>query len=189
MARKGKKRKEQSEVEIADKVERLSEELYHKERSSLVELEMKGAEQYDKAALTLSGGALALSLTFIDDIAPNPIQCTLWLIGFAWLSLIVSITAVMISFQLSQSASRRQREIWDEAFLADDDQLLKVPNKYSWWTDALNKTSLATFILGIILMSIFALTNLTQRDVKSTDGKTTEAETRSTQQEGKDDRR
>ena len=42
------------------------------ERQSLNDARFKVAETLDKALLTLSGGALGISMTFVKDIAKNP---------------------------------------------------------------------------------------------------------------------
>ena len=45
------------------------QEDYHKERKVLIDGEWEAARSFDKAMLTLSAGALGLSITFIDKIA------------------------------------------------------------------------------------------------------------------------
>src|ERR1035438_4775715 len=50
------------------------------------DLAFKTSERYDQWILTLSGGALAISLTFLEKIAPEPTKWTLFLLGFSWRS-------------------------------------------------------------------------------------------------------
>ena len=47
---------------------------YLKEHDGLVEGERHAAENFDKAMLALSGGVFALSITFIKELAPEPIE-------------------------------------------------------------------------------------------------------------------
>src|SRR5262245_8526451 len=73
----------------------LKEEVYLDERKLLVDLEQKSADQHDKAILTLAAGGLALSITFLEKIAPNPRPDTLWLIAFSWGGFITSLVAIL----------------------------------------------------------------------------------------------
>jgi hypothetical protein len=66
-------------------------------RDWLVQADHKASEAYDKAVMTLSGGALAISITFIHDIAPSPLATTIYRLIFAWGAFGLSITAILIS--------------------------------------------------------------------------------------------
>ena len=65
------------------------------------------ANQFDKAILTLAAGALALSLTFIKEIAPTPDELTIRLLAISWGCYIVSIFLTLSSFHTSVCAHRR----------------------------------------------------------------------------------
>lgn len=41
-------------------------------RQLLVEAHRKASEAYDKAVMSLAGGALAISITFVHEVAPKP---------------------------------------------------------------------------------------------------------------------
>ncbi len=84
---------------------------YLDERRLLIEAEQKGAQQFDKAILTLAGGALAISITFIKNIAPHPNVETIYLLKSAWFAFILSLLSTLCSFLTSQSACRKQRDI------------------------------------------------------------------------------
>lgn len=79
---------------------------YQKERHAdysarsirLDELAFKTSERYDQWVLTLSGGALAVSLTFLEKIAPEPVPATLWFLALSWLSFIGAILAGFLPF-------------------------------------------------------------------------------------------
>ena len=131
---------------------------YLKERSSLIEVEHSSSDQHDKAALTLSAGALGLSVTFLEKIAPAPTPCTSWLVLLAWLCFIGSITSALASFHFSQIACRKQREILDELYRSrnpDVDQL----NRFSAWTEKFNYSSFGLFIVGVLILTLFAWLN------------------------------
>jgi hypothetical protein len=48
------------------------------------------ATKYDRTILSLAGGALALSITFMRDIAASPPKAPL-LIGLGWIALLLSM--------------------------------------------------------------------------------------------------
>lgn len=74
-------------------------------RTFLVNADQKAQDDYDKAVLTLSGGALGVTFGFLKDlVSPNPAWKVLLLL--AWISWALSISAVMWSFY----ASRRNIE-------------------------------------------------------------------------------
>src|SRR5687768_15761433 len=78
---------------------------YLKERETLIEGERNAAENFDKAMLALSGGVFAVSLTFIQDIVPDPVATPLLLVS--WLGFALSLLATLVSFLSSQDAWRR----------------------------------------------------------------------------------
>ncbi len=96
--------------ETSEEVSRgMSRAEYLEERDTLIEGERNASESFDKAMLTLSGGVFALSITFVKEIAPQPIG-TGWLLS-AWIGFAISLLATLISFLSSQEAWRMQRTI------------------------------------------------------------------------------
>lgn len=72
--------------------------IYKAEREILLELIKENTAQHDKAVLQLAAGALALSVTFLTDIAKNPEGCTYGWLGFGWVFLVVSMICIVASF-------------------------------------------------------------------------------------------
>ncbi len=132
-------------------------QVYLEERNHIVVSEKETAQQFDKAILTLAAGALALSITFIHEIVPHPIEDTLCYLITAWILFCFSILSTLISFLTSQEACRRQREILDESISNKNVSAANVP---AMWTNRLNYISIAFFILGIIFLIIFSAINL-----------------------------
>jgi len=119
-------------------------------RDILVEAHRKSSEAYDKAVMTLAGGALAISLTFIHDVAPHP-RHKGWL-GWSWLLLAVSLLLILVSFVASQYAIARQiRQI--------DGLNVSRWNVPSRMTAGLNFASGMAFIAGVLCMVRFAWVN------------------------------
>lgn len=135
-------------------------EIYLEERRELIHAERLMYQSFDKAILTLSAGGLGISITFINQIAPNPIVNTKCLIISAWIFFSLSIFSTLISFLTSQIACRQQIEICEELLLhnkfGDNSRISKLAMVTKW----LNYVSIFFFLLGVITLASFCLKNL-----------------------------
>jgi hypothetical protein len=107
--------------------------------------------------LTLAGGALALSITFIDKIAPYPKESSIFFLVNAWGLFCLSLLITLISFLTSQAACRTQRDILDDDISEKETERVNRP---ALWTNRLNYLSIGAFILGIIALVGFCTFNL-----------------------------
>jgi len=151
---------------------------YRKERyvdyiarsTRLDELAFKTSERYDQWVLTLSGGALAISLTFLEKIAPQPAPWTLWLLGLSWLSFISAILAGFFAIHYSREAIYREMDIAREnydAFISTSteknlqgDTQPKKKNPPLSRVETSNTVSKWCLAAGTALLCLFALINL-----------------------------
>ena len=120
--------------------------------------EREGARSFDKAMLTLSAGALGLSITFIHNIAPNP-QCINLLI-ISWCFFTIALLCTLSSFLTSQFGSRKQRKILDNYYKDPSIDQAMQKNCYAVITNWLNIISLSLFIIGVFFMLFFSYSNL-----------------------------
>jgi uncharacterized BrkB/YihY/UPF0761 family membrane protein len=125
------------------------DEGWAKHREWLVSAYEGATQSFDKAIMTLAGGALGVSIAFIHDVAPKPIHK--WLLGVAWILFAVSLLLILISFLASQ------RAILDMMRQIDED-VEKVARGKA--TDRLNWTAAGSFVVGVVFLVIFALYNL-----------------------------
>jgi hypothetical protein len=121
-------------------------------REMLVEKHHAASQDFDKLAVTLAGGALGLSVTFIHDIAPNPRHG--WVVLIAWASLTVSLVFVFLSLLTSQDAIRDLIEKMDK----ESDPIKLGPGARR--TLSLNIGAAITLVVGLAFLVIFALVNL-----------------------------
>ena len=124
---------------------------------------LSGAQQHDKAILTLSAGALALSLVFISDIAKNPSPETLPFLAWSWGILVVSMCLVLCSFHASMYAFRCHGKHLDTLRSKPETDPSTLKNSWNVATLALNFAALVCFVVGAILLLLFAYINLTLR--------------------------
>jgi len=129
-------------------------------RSSLVALEQKSQESFDKTVLSLSGGALGISFVFLKDIiGPSPVVNPTLLLT-AWGAWATSSIAVLLSFFISHLAIRKAIKQFDEGEIYN----AKPGGWMSSVTAILNVTGALAFFIGVILITLFAGSNLTDQE-------------------------
>lgn len=133
--------------------------VYLEERRQLEDAVRESSNLFDKAILTLSGGAFGLSLTFIRQIAPTVKQETIYMLIIAWTCFCISMLSTLISFLTSKSACRKQIEILENQYFGHE-ELPSKENKLSQFTTFLNITSITCFILGTIWLTVYCIKNL-----------------------------
>src|SRR5438876_11182968 len=126
---------------------------YLAERRALIDSEQRSSEQFDKGVLTLAAGALAVSLVFLEKIAPKPPHHSVAASYLAWVALIASLLSTLASFLTSQHACRRAVHILESPEPAAET---------NWWariTMSLNWIYIAAFVAGISALAYFSIKN------------------------------
>lgn len=125
-------------------------------RALLIEAEQKAQEDFDKTVLTLSGGALGISFAFVKDIiGDEPIIHACYLLT-SWIIWGISVLCVLASFYFSQQALRKTISQLD----ADKIYEQSPGGWYSRLTAILNALGGVLFLVGVVLIVIFAAYNL-----------------------------
>jgi len=114
-------------------------------RQFLLEADERSTANFDKATLTLAGGGLGVSLTFLKDIASKP-PSGAWLLFTAWFCWVLSVTLVLLSQHTSHQSLR--------LYLQEN-----PANRWHELTRWLNWCAPAFFIVGTVAMVIFASLN------------------------------
>ena len=114
--------------------------------------ERKEQRELDKSILSLSGGAIVLSISFIKEIAPKP-TCSA-LIILSWCFFGLAVISVLSSFWSSAAASRLQRKV-----NANDAHATTDRNAFNGLTKVLNIAGGISFIAALVLLVIFASVN------------------------------
>lgn len=99
--------------------------------------------------MALSGGALAISIAFIHDVAKNPHERGV--LGVAWVSFAASLCCVLVSFLTSERAILKMAQEMDNE--AEETTRGRI-------TDYLNWASAGAFLVGVLFLVIFALLNI-----------------------------
>ncbi len=120
------------------------------DRKENIGLYKAALESFDKTMVSVAGGALAVSITFIHELAPTPLAESKVALWIGWGGLMLSLGLIIISMLTGHEAIERK--------LAED---AARPDK--WWTDAttkLNVGSVVALLVGFIGLAYFAETNM-----------------------------
>jgi len=140
--------------------------IYLEERKALHAAEEAYAGRFDKWMVTLSGGALAVSMTFVKDLVRPHQPLAVWTLFVAWVAFGVVIILSLWCTLLCQKVREQFGDDLDAAFReAGPDPLARaaelqgrrcLPMLIPW----LNRGSLALFLMGVILLGAFISQNL-----------------------------
>jgi hypothetical protein len=119
------------------------------ERKRLTDLHEKATDAFDKAVMTLSGGALGISIAFIHDVAHHPKDRGI--IAASWAAFSLSLLLILWSFLSSERAVVKMVH-------QHDHEVGDIPR--GKMTDLLNWGSAGAFVLGVVLLVIFACLNI-----------------------------
>jgi formate/nitrite transporter FocA (FNT family) len=110
----------------------------------------KATGDFDTALRALAGGALAISITFVHDIAKHPRHT--WSLALAWPLFGLALALNLVSFLTSARASGSMLRVMIGGVSED------LP--HGRITDVLNWLSLISFLGGVLFLVLFALLNL-----------------------------
>lgn len=125
-------------------------------RTKLDELERKSQESYDKAILTLSGGALGITISFVEHVIGEDRVINKDLLLASWICWGLSLLCILFSFYSSQLALRKAIRQLDGGTLGKETA--------GGWPDsvtaALNAGGGLFFLIGAFVFVFFAYNNL-----------------------------
>lgn len=128
-----------------------------KYRRHLVEARHAASQDYDRAILTLASATLALSVTFLHDIAPVPKAATSGFVVASWICLVGALLAILGSLLTSQWALGQAIEDVDGG---REDRLEHPGGWPARITQALNIAAGVSFVAGLCLLAWFANQNI-----------------------------
>lgn len=117
-------------------------------------------ENLDKALLSLSGGALVLSITFIKDIVPLPYLKVIWILGLSWLAYLCAIVSVLQSLRVAPESHEERFTYAYEYFVNDKDEFFNKEGPKQKSLRFWNTFSWVAFLVGLILTIVFSWWNL-----------------------------
>lgn len=139
-----------------------AEELHDEYRRKVWEDSTSQSESFDRYLLTLSGGALGLSLTFLKDVIPlrSAVCVPLLIISWGWFILCILVT--LVSFRISIRALEKMVPYLNEFYLEGNAEAFNQ-HLESLWTKAVDWCAYAgiiCFVLGLVFTMMFVGVNL-----------------------------
>lgn len=137
-------------------------DLHAQHKSRIWEDIQSSTDSFDQSLLTLSSGALGLSLAFIKDIVPLADAVWISLIFASWIAFALCILTTVTSFLLSVKANRQQLGYIDQYYIhRKDDALDKQSSSgYVKWLDGCTLAGIVLFIVGLFCTIMFACKNV-----------------------------
>lgn len=123
------------------------------ERDRLIGSHKDASDAFDRALMTLSAGALGLSIAFVKDIAPHP--HSIWAIKTSWVAMALALVLVMLSFAASVQVHRRLIDCLDGSR-----QLEGEPRWVRAGVTWLNWSASVAFLVGAGFLVYFAFINV-----------------------------
>ena len=141
--------------ETTEKTQDRAQEHLVEYRKFLVAAEQKSQEDFDKTVLTLSGGALAISFTFLKEVVgTNDIYQPVFLVS-AWWLWAASIFCVLLSYFLSHLSLRKAIQQVDDGTIYSQ----RPGGRCAIWTASLNIVGAVFFVFGVCALTYFASVN------------------------------
>jgi hypothetical protein len=125
-------------------------------RDFLIAADQKASEAYDKTIMTLSGGALGLSISFLKDLIGRSMRVSIQRLEWSWGCLSFSLLLILASMLFSQWALRKTITQVDDGTVGDG----RVGGRFSLLTGALNVISGLSCVAGIGLLAWFSFANI-----------------------------
>lgn len=139
-----------------------AEELHDYYREKTLNDIKSGTENFDRYLLTLSSGALGLSLAFIKDIVPiGSVIGIRWLIA-SWIAFLLCIVITLVSFRVSIRALENSIPYLEEYYLKGNMDAFNKHLKTRWVraVDWCTYFAMTFFFAGLICTTLFVGMNI-----------------------------
>jgi hypothetical protein len=148
---------------LADQAEsQLRRGLHGQHKARIWEDIQSSTDSFDQSLLTLSSGALGVSLAFIKDIVPLKEAVWIGLLFASWIAFALCIVTTVASFLLSVKANKQQLGYIDEYYLRHNDDALDKhkTSGYVAWLELCTWVAIILFVAGLFCTIIFACENV-----------------------------
>ena len=131
------------------------------ERQRIVDARQRAQQRIDQLVSAGAVGALVLSITFLEKIAPTPVPRTLPVLFAAWVALACSLGSNFVSHYASERAFENFLTAFDRAFLEGRDCALQ--GRAARLAKYLAISASVLFVVGVVLLAWFAFDNLSHK--------------------------
>ena len=156
-------------VQAAQADDALRWQLYNDHKKQSWEDIQSSTDSYDQSLLTLSSGALGLSIAFIKDILPLHLATWLVLLYISWIAFGLCILTTVISFQVAIVAQREHLGYCWNFYVGRDDSYQNMRGPYSKWLTRCTIIAGSLFVLALACTITFAIANVERYAAMSDD--------------------
>jgi hypothetical protein len=146
-------------------------QLYNDHKKQAWEDIQSSTDSYDQSLLTLSSGALGLSIAFIKDIVPLHDATKLMLLYLSWVAFGFCILITVISFQVAKAAQNEHLGFCWKFYIGKEESFQSMQGK---WSKVLNRCTIGAgtlFVFALAFTISFAIINVERRaNMPDTDG-------------------
>jgi hypothetical protein len=129
-------------------------ELYVQTTEQLQDFANKTSDSFEKAMITLSGGALGLSITFLSQLKDRDINYPL-LMPISWLCFATSLGVMIWSFQVSRASYDKQMFVLDRKYFDYADEVNELEQRPA----KIAAKAVWLFYAGIACLCVFGFVN------------------------------
>ncbi|MCD9097516.1 hypothetical protein LU699_08730 [Luteimonas fraxinea] len=151
----------------ADDLRSFNERTFSELKTELFKRQVSNAENFDKAILTFSSGALALSLGFLKDFVSLDTASLPYVLYASWFLFVFCIIITVASFLVSQIGIQKQLKLAKRYYLDSDESALQEKNGPLKLSNGLNWFSGALFGLAVFSTAVFVATNAEEASMTS----------------------
>lgn len=141
-------------------IEKYLDDYYKDHSTKLSKATDSHSTQLDKSILTIASGAILLTVAFYEKIVTQFNIDFSWLLKASWVSLLLSIFAVLTSYRFALIAFNKGRsklDKWYEQILAaTTNKPLNLKSVWAILAEICNYTAYFALIIGILFAVIFA---------------------------------
>lgn len=112
---------------------------------------------YDQTVIALSGGALGISISFLDKVAPAPVAIAKPLLIASWIAWTLSLAAMLFSFFAST------RALNEAIVCVDKGQTVPIDTGWDRVTTWANAGGGLLLVIGVVCFLVFSTINFLQR--------------------------
>jgi len=146
------------------------------QRQALYEMHLQRAwedrqsssDSFDKSLLTVSSGALGVSLVFIKDIVPLPHAVWMPLLYSSWGFLAACVVLTVFSFRLSVAALDRHIDHLDEYYRKEVTNALNRKSIHSKMLTLFTWSAASFFLAGVACTIVFCVKNVEESKLSDT---------------------
>lgn len=145
-------------------------------RDGLITQKIDLEKEIDKTVFTVSSGAIAISLTIVDKLAPpESFKWFYFVLALGWLTLVISLIMQSLSYYAIAKKIRESILKVEDIINSETTNDLEIyqDKYYDYWKvqnksiDKMNSWSLGTMIGGVIFVLTFAILSVSFRQVKA----------------------